>query len=154
MFKLGADAAGLFALLGVVGITAAPWSGHIADKRGPTLVVQIGVLITVLAWVPFALWNTILGMIVGVMVLDFGVQSAIVSNQHKIYALRPQAPSRINTIFMSGIFIGGAVGSAFGGTIYNLAGWFPTCLFGAAMASIALCLQVLGKPDPTPPSPA
>jgi predicted MFS family arabinose efflux permease len=154
MFKLGADAAGLFALLGVVGITAAPWSGHIADRRGPTLVVQIGVLITVLAWIPFALWNSILGMIVGVMVLDFGVQSAVVSNQHKIYALRPEARSRINTIFMSGIFIGGAVGSAFGGTVYKLAGWFPTCLFGAAMASIALCLQTLGKPDPNPPSPA
>jgi len=154
MFKLGADAAGLFALLGVVGIAAAPLSGHIADKRGPTLVVQLGVLITVLAWLPFALWNSILGMIVGVMVLDFGVQSAVVSNQHKIYALRPEARSRINTIFMSGIFIGGAIGSAFGGTIYKLAGWFPTCLFGAAMASIALCLQMIGKSDATPRPPS
>lgn len=147
IFKLGADAAGLFAILGVVGITAAPWSGHIADRRGPTLVVQIGALITVLAWLPFALWNTILGMIVGVMVLDFGVQSAVVSNQHKIYALRPEARSRFNTIFMSGIFIGGAIGSAFGSTVYKLAGWFPACLFGAGLASIALCLQVVGKPD-------
>lgn len=154
MFKLGADSAGLFALLGVVGITAAPWAGHIADRRGPTLVVQLGVLITVLAWLPFALWTSILGMIVGVMVLDFGVQSAMVSNQHKIYALRTEASSRLNTILMSGIFIGGAIGSAFGGTVYKLAGWFPTCLFGAAMASIALCLQMLGKPDPNPPSPA
>jgi predicted MFS family arabinose efflux permease len=117
-------------------------------------VVQIGVLITVLAWVPFALWNGILGLIVGVMVLDFGVQGAMVSNQHKIYALRPGASSRLNTILMSGIFIGGAIGSAFGGTVYKLAGWLPACLFGAAMASIALCLQVLGKADPNPPSPA
>lgn len=143
MYKLGADAAGLFALLGVVGITAAPMSGHVADKRGPGLVVQLGALLTVLAWAPFALWNSILGMIVGVMVLDFGVQSAVVSNQHKIYALRPQARSRTNTIFMSGIFIGGAIGSAFGSTVFKLAGWFPACLFGAAMASIALCLQVI-----------
>lgn len=148
LFKLGADAAGLFALLGVVGITAAPLSGHIADRRGPGLVVQLGALITVLAWLPFALWNSILGMIAGVMVLDFGVQSAVVSNQHKIYALRPAARSRVNTIFMSGIFIGGAIGSAFGGTVYKLAGWFPACLFGAAMASIALTLQMSGKPDP------
>jgi predicted MFS family arabinose efflux permease len=148
MYKLGADAAGMFALLGVVGITAAPWSGHIADRRGPTLVVQIGALLTVLAWAPFALWNSLLGMIIGVMVLDFGVQGAVVSNQHKIYALRPEARSRLNTIFMSGIFVGGAIGSAFGGTVYKLAGWFPACLFGAGMAAIALCLQVIGKPDP------
>jgi predicted MFS family arabinose efflux permease len=88
------------------------------------------------------------------MVLDFGVQSAMVSNQHKVYALRSEASSRLNTILMSGIFIGGAIGSAFGGTVYNLAGWFPACLFGAALASIALCIQTLGKPDPNPPSPA
>lgn len=148
MYKLGADAAGLFALLGVVGIAAAPWSGHFADRRGPTLVVQIGALLTVLAWLPFGLWNSLLGMIVGVMVLDFGVQGSMVSNQHKIYALKPEARSRLNTILMSGIFIGGAVGSAFGGTVYQLAGWFPACLFGAAMASLALCVQLIGKPDP------
>ena len=152
LFKLGADAAGLFALLGVVGIAAAPVSGHIADKRGPALVVQLGALITVLAWLAFGLWNSVTGMIVGVMVLDFGVQSAVVSNQHKIYALRPEARSRINTIFMSGIFIGGAIGSAGASTIYGLAGWFPVCLFGAAMASVALVLQTCGKPEAIPPS--
>ena len=142
--------AGLFALLGVVGIMAAPVSGHIADKHGPSLVVQMGALVTLLSWLAFGLWNSILGMIVGVMVLDFGVQGAIVSNQHKIYALRPEARSRVNTIFMSGIFIGGTVGSAGATTFYHLAGWVPVCLFGAAMASLALVLQLTGKPERQP----
>lgn len=145
LFKLGADAAGLFALLGVVGIMAAPISGHTADKRGPKMVVQLGALATLLAWLPFGLWPSLLGLIAGVMVLDLGVQAAVVSNQHKIYALRPDARSRINTIFMSGIFIGGAVGSAGASTIYHQVGWFPVCLFGAAMASSALMLQVTAK---------
>ncbi|MDR3528248.1 MAG: MFS transporter [Rhizomicrobium sp.] len=148
LFHLGADAAGLFALLGVVGIMAAPVSGHIADKHGPSLVVQMGALVTLLSWLAFGLWNSILGMIVGVMVLDFGVQGAIVSNQHKIYALRPEARSRVNTIFMSGIFIGGTVGSAGATTFYHLAGWVPVCLFGAGMASLALVLQLTGKRQP------
>jgi len=153
LFHLGADAAGLFALLGVVGIMAAPVSGHIADKHGPSLVVQLGALVTLLSWLAFGLWNSILGMIVGVMLLDFGVQGSVVSNQHKIYALRPEARSRINTIFMSGIFIGGAVGSAGATTFYHLAGWVPVCLFGAAIASLGLTLQVTGKAEtPNPPS--
>jgi len=141
-FHLGADAAGLFALLGVVGILAAPLSGRVADRRGPKAVVMLGALTTVVAWAPMAWWNTIAGMILGVIVLDFGVQSAVVSNQHQIYALRPEARSRLNTIFMCGIFIGGAIGSAAAITIYHIAGWFPVCLFGAAMASIAVNLQV------------
>lgn len=149
MFKLGADAAGLFALLGVAGIMAAPFSGHVADKRGPGPVVVAGVTLTLLAWLPFALWTSLLGMIVGVMVLDLGVQTAVVSNQHKIYALRAEARSRINTIFMSTLFIGGAIGSAGAGTLYQMAGWFPVCLFGAGLASVALVLQTTGKREIT-----
>jgi len=141
-YHLGADAAGLFALLGVVGILAAPLSGRIADRRGPKAVVMLGALATTIAWAPMALWNTIGGLILGVAVLDFGVQSAVVSNQHQFYALRPEARSRLNTIFMCGIFIGGAIGSACAIAIYHIAGWFPACLFGAGMASIAINLQL------------
>ncbi len=145
LFKLGADAAGLFALLGVAGILAAPVSGHVADRRGPGLVVMLGAVATLVSWLPLALWNSLAGLIVGVMVLDFGVQSAVVSNQHKIYALRPEARSRLNTLFMSVLFVGGAVGSAGAITIYHIAGWFPVCLFGAAMASTGVTIQVTGK---------
>ncbi len=142
LYKLGADAAGLFALLGVAGILAAPISGHTADRRGPKLVVLLGAAIVLLSWLPMALWSSLAGLIVGVMALDFGVQSAMVSNQHKIYALRPEARSRFNTIFMSVMFVGGAVGSAGAIMIYHIAGWFPVCLFGAGLASTAVTVQV------------
>jgi predicted MFS family arabinose efflux permease len=142
LFRLGADAAGLFALLGVVGILAAPLSGHIADRRGPHAVVVLGALAALLSWLPFGLWDAVGGLVAGVMILDFGVQSAVVSNQHQIYALRPEARGRLNTIFMCGIFFGGAIGSAGAISVYHIAGWFPVCLFGAALASIAVTLQV------------
>lgn len=150
LFHLGADAAGLFALLGVAGIMAAPVSGHIADKRGPGLVVILGALTCLASWLPFALWPHVLGLMLGVTLLDLGVQAAVVSNQHKIYRLRPDARGRVNTLFMSGIFIGGTIGSAGASTLYHIAGWSAVCLFGAAMASLAITLQVTGKPEATP----
>jgi predicted MFS family arabinose efflux permease len=140
-FSLGADAAGFFGVVGVVGVVAAPLAGRFADRQGRNIVVWIGVALAVASWLIFGLWDSIPGLIVGVIIMDLGAQSTVVSNQHLIYALRPEARSRLNTIFMTTMFVGGAFGSIGAIGAWESGGWLAVCCFGAALALIAASVQ-------------
>jgi predicted MFS family arabinose efflux permease len=137
-YQLGAEAAGVFGVVGVVGVLFAPIAGKIADRGGPHAVIGIGSLIMVVSWIIFGVWGTVAGLVVGVILLDFGEQGALVSNQHVIYALRSEARNRLNTIFMGGMFVGGAVGSGGATLAWDAYGWSAVCLLGAVLPAIAL----------------
>ncbi|MFG1465024.1 MFS transporter [Xanthobacter sp. DSM 24535] len=141
-FGLGAEAAGLFGILGLVGVFAAPISGRFADKRGPESVVMFGAGLTLVSFLVFLAWPQIAGLVVGVILLDFAMQGALVSNQHIVFALRPSARSRLNTILMGTMFLGGAGGSAVATYAWMAGGWAAVCAAGMALAAAALILQL------------
>jgi predicted MFS family arabinose efflux permease len=144
-YHLSAEVAGLFGIVGAVGVLFAPIAGKIADGRGPHAVIGLGSAIMLTSWVVFGVWGMIAGLIVGVILLDFGEQGALVSNQHIIYALHPEARNRLNTVFMGGMFVGGAGGSAGASLAWGFAGWSAVCAFGAALVAIALGLHACGR---------
>jgi predicted MFS family arabinose efflux permease len=137
-YQLGAEAAGVFGVVGAVGILFAPIAGKIADRRGPHAVIGLGSLVMAASWAIFGIWGTVAGLVVGVILLDFGEQGALVSNQYVIYALRPEARNRLNTIFMGGMFVGGALGSGGATLAWDAYGWSAVCFFGAALPAAAL----------------
>ncbi|SDA21113.1 Predicted arabinose efflux permease, MFS family [Methylobacterium sp. UNC378MF] len=143
-FGLGADIAGLFGIVGAVGIFAAPIAGRVADRRGPHAVVAIGAAVTLISWLVLGGWNALAGLVIGVVLLDFGMQSALVSNQHLIFALRPEARGRLNTILMGAMFLGGAAGSAAATAAWQAAGWLAVSGLGVSLAAAATGLQLAG----------
>lgn len=153
-FALGADIAGLFGIVGAVGVLAAPVAGRIADRRGPHLVILLSAGLTLAAWAVFGVWESIAGLIVGVILLDFGVQSALVSNQHIVYALRPEARARLNTIFMGAMFLGGAAGSAAATWAWTEHGWAGVALLGGALSAGGVLIQCAGWRSTLRPSAA
>jgi len=144
-FHLGAGAAGLFGIAGIAGVLAAPFAGRLADRRGSELVLSLSAALMLASWFVFGFWGSLIGLIVGVIALDLAAQSAIISNQHLIYALRPEARNRLNTVFMTAMFIGGATGSIGAMFAWEHGGWNAVCGFGALLALAALFFQRSGR---------
>lgn len=143
-YNLGATFAGLMGLIGAVGALAAPIAGRVADRHGPQMVVTLS---AVLVFASFLLLILVQGsmpaLVIGVVLMDLGVQSALVSNQAGIHALDSGARSRVNTVFMTTMFCGGALGSMLGGSAFEAWGWTGTCLVALVAAALAFLLSLL-----------
>ena len=145
-FGLGPDAAGLFGLIGVVGAMAAPVAGRMADRRSPRFTIAIGMGAVILAYAcMLGFGYTLAGLVVGVILLDLGVQSTQISNQARIHAISDEFRNRINTIYMVSYFIGGALGSWIGSFSYAHFGWTGVCIAGLLTQLVAVYAQVRGQ---------
>jgi predicted MFS family arabinose efflux permease len=136
-FHRGADVAGLFGIIGTAGVLAAPLAGRIADRRGPSPVVALGSGTVLAGWLVLALWGRMAGLVAGVLLLDFGVQSALIAHQQLVFGLRPEARNRLNTLFMTAMFLGGSLGSAGAMLAWHRAGWGAVSVLGLALAAAA-----------------
>lgn len=140
-YHYGSEAAGLFGLVGAVGAAAAPLVGRFTDKRGPRMAIGAALLSVLAAYALMWVFGTKLaGLVIGVLLMDMGVQAGHVANQTRIYGLEPEARSRLNMFYMVCYFAGGAVGTFCGAYAWRLAGWPGVCAFCAAIMCVALVI--------------
>ena len=97
-------------------------------------------LTCILASWALLLWGgtSVAALIVGLAVLDFGVQGQMVLSQGVIHATGTENASRVTTAYITSCFAGGTVGSAAAAAAWSLGGWTAVCLTGAAIAAVAL----------------
>ena len=112
------------------------------DRRGPAFTVALSILTAIASFgVLYAAGWTITGLVAGVILLDLGVQAGHVANQTRIYALIPEARSRLNTVCMVTCFLGGALGSALGAYGWSHWGWHGVCVAGTLQLLVALVVR-------------
>lgn len=139
-FGLSQTQIALFALVGAIGAIAAPIAGRLADAghtRRASLVAMS------LAPVAFLIGlsqpgYSVIGLAITGVLLDFAVQLNMVLGQRAVYALDPASRGRLNALYMTSIFIGGAIGSALASSLYEQNGWHGVVLLGAGLPLVAL----------------
>ncbi|WP_372828885.1 MULTISPECIES: MFS transporter [unclassified Paenibacillus] len=138
-----------FALAGVGGAIAAPIAGRWADKGLTRILTGLAMVIAVASFGLAYLFQghstaTLILLVVVAITLDMAVSGNLVLGQRIIYSLS-EARGRVNGIFMSIFFVGGAIGSSLGSWSYAHGGWSLTTLIGLLMPLLALVYYLTEK---------
>lgn len=138
-FSYGSDVIGLMGLAAATGALGAPLIGRIADRKNPRIAIGYGIACILAGYVIFWLFrSSIAGIVIGIILLDLGLQGVHVSNQTRIYALLPEARNRMNTVYMTVSFVGTSLGSGIGLWVWDIAKWGGVCLAGVGLMVICL----------------
>lgn len=145
-YHYSSQIAGLFGLVGVVGALGAPVVGRIADRIQPKWIIGCMIVVTLISFAFFGwLGGTLIGLVIGIILLDLGVQGAQVSNQARIYALNDSARSRLNTVLMVSTFVGGAIGSSVSSYMWKIGGWSAVSLSGGVFMLLSLVVWSIAR---------
>jgi predicted MFS family arabinose efflux permease len=149
-YRLGAQAVGILALVNAATMLATPIAGRQIDRRGPDVVNLVCMLGAIASAVILAAgsWGGVAGLIalgVGTLLLDVTMQSGMVANQVRIWALRPEVRSRLNTAYMSCAYLGGTIGSWLSIHAYGAFSWLGVCALVALLCTLALARHLLHR---------
>lgn len=141
-FGMSQQGIALFALVGVGGAIAAPIAGRLADKGWTRALTGLALFLAALALLLTYVFQghstgTLILLGFSAIMLDMGVSGNMVLSQRAIFSLGSEARGRLNGLFMSLFFIGGAAGSSIGGWAYAQGGWSWASLFGITLPLLA-----------------
>lgn len=135
----GSAMAGTFGAIGIAGILVAPQVARRATGDHPSRFNVVALLAVALSFAIFALGSrSLIALGVGVVLLDAGAQTNLLTNQIVVFGLAPELRSRLNALHILCYFVGGALGTALGAGAWSLGGWPAVCTIGGVLALLAM----------------
>lgn len=142
-YYAGSDIAGLLGLVGIGGALSASYVGKIAGRVSNSTLIVISTLLLMGGWLFFGLWGaSYAGLIIGIFILDIGLQSLHVTNQTIIFSKNPEATNRLNTVYMTSYFVGGSIGAFLGGKAWEAFGWSGVVAVGLFFVVLLLFIHL------------
>ncbi|WP_039865950.1 MFS transporter [Pedobacter sp. BAL39] len=145
-FFAGSSVAGSFGVIGMAGALAAALVGRIA-KIVPYFRLTLYLILAFIAsWLIFyGIGNTYIGLILGVIVMDAAMQALHIMNQSSIFTLHPEANNRLNTVYMTSYFVGGALGTYLTAIAWQQWLWNGVLMVGFGFSFLTLAVHFLYK---------
>lgn len=142
-YGLDARVVGLLALVNAATMVCTPVAGRLVDRYGPDAVNRVtlaGVAGSAVVLAVAACGGTsgLIWLTAGLLLLDVAMQSGMVANSVRIYAISSAAGSRLYSAYMTCAYLAGGAGSFLGTRLYGWLGWLGTCLLVAALAMATL----------------
>ncbi|MAR72947.1 MFS transporter [Halomonas sp.] len=85
------------------------------------------------------------GLAVGVVLLDLGVFAAQIPNQVRVFAIAPEARSRLNAVYMLFYYLGASLGAVAGVRLMAAFGWQGVMALVAGLAALALVVHLANR---------
>lgn len=145
-FSFSATQIGLVSLVGVLGAVAGMQVGRLHDRGLSLPALGVGLGIVLLGLVVSGIGSGSLAVVlVSVAVFSVGVQTVQILAQTRMLSIDGTARSRLNTVFVVGNFIGGAIGSALAGSFWQIGGWPAVMLTAAVVIGFALTVWAVQR---------
>ncbi len=142
----GNNVIGLLGLCGVAGALTASIVGRYVRILGVKRLNYIGCMIIMFSWaIMYIFQDTYLGFIIGIMLIDIGMQCIQLSNQTYVLTSVPNAANRVNTIFMTTYFVGGALGTFLAGLFWQEMQWEGVVTVGVSLTLLSLLITRFSK---------
>jgi predicted MFS family arabinose efflux permease len=143
-YGLGPFATGLIGVVGVGGAMGATFAGKLVDGGRFRQTQMLAGLLMLAGFGAMAMpLGGIAMLCAGVFLIDLAGGLSHAANQSSALRLAPEARGRINSIYMVSYFVGGAISASLGSLLYLAAGWIGICVYGGALASGLLLLELL-----------
>jgi predicted MFS family arabinose efflux permease len=140
-FSYSTSKIGLVGLVGLAGAVGAQGAGRFHDKGLSVPASGFALLLCLISLGLSAIGSSSISLILlAVVMIDIAIQTISVLNQTRLFSVEPSARSRLNTAYVTCNFIGGAIGSALAGILWQNGGWKLVMSGAGILTLIALLI--------------